>query len=437
MIVKHIYYILYYMALVETLTNTQRYELKKKIAELRSVKGEGTTLVTLAIKAGTTSVQMSSKIKDEIGLASNIKSAQTSKDVCDALESASNVLKKYSGSGSLEKGLIIFAGNGITMDGKPKRFNIGIEPPLPCPNPLYRCENHFKTEILEGMLIDKRAFGIIIIDRGSCFYGIVSGDTKRKLDNFTSDIPKKHDQGGQSQNRIQRLRKEKIHAHLVKAGERARQNFMDSSNVPKIEGLILGGPSDLKNHLGKNHLPTELKNIILQTVDVSYSGEAGFSAAIDLASEAMGSLKYIQEKKILQDFFVMFKSDEDQEKLCYGFNNVEIALNTNAIKTLIIWEDLDILRREIVDPTDTDNKKTKIIYSKEKMNDVTIIKSELFIDWITKYVEENNIDIEYVTDHTEEGAQFKAFGGVGGIMHWALNLDYAMIEDDTELDDFI
>jgi len=181
MIVKHIYYILYYMALVETLTNTQRYELKKKIAELRSVKGEGTTLVTLAIKAGTTSVQMSSKIKDEIGLASNIKSAQTSKDVCDALESASNVLKKYSGSGSLEKGLIIFAGNGITMDGKPKRFNIGIEPPLPCPNPLYRCENHFKTEILEGMLIDKRAFGIIIIDRGSCFYELLVEILKENL----------------------------------------------------------------------------------------------------------------------------------------------------------------------------------------------------------------------------------------------------------------
>jgi len=217
------------MSLVKELTNKEKFQLKRIIETLKSVKGEGTTLVTIAIKANGSVAHASSMVKDEMGTASNIKSAQTSKGVCDALESAYVVLKKYQTS-KIPNGLIVFAGNGITLDGKSKRFNIGIEPPMPIPCPMYRCENHFRVEILDNMLIDNRTYGFIIIDRGSCFFGVVSGDTKKKLDYFESDIPKKHDQGGQSQNRIQRLRTEKIYAHLKKAGERAKKNFM--SGIP-------------------------------------------------------------------------------------------------------------------------------------------------------------------------------------------------------------
>ena len=38
---------------------------------------------------------------------------------------------------------------------------------------------------------------------------------------------------------------------------------------------------------------------VLKIVDVSYGGENGFNQAIELASEALANVKFIQEKKLI------------------------------------------------------------------------------------------------------------------------------------------
>ena len=38
---------------------------------------------------------------------------------------------------------------------------------------------------------------------------------------------------------------------------------------------------------------------VIKIVDVSYGGENGFNQAIELASEALGNVKFIQEKKLI------------------------------------------------------------------------------------------------------------------------------------------
>jgi len=38
---------------------------------------------------------------------------------------------------------------------------------------------------------------------------------------------------------------------------------------------------------------------IIKIVDVSYGGENGFNQAIELAGEALGNVKFIQEKKLI------------------------------------------------------------------------------------------------------------------------------------------
>lgn len=38
-------------------------------------------------------------------------------------------------------------------------------------------------------------------------------------------------------------------------------------------------------------------------MDVSYGGENGFNQAIELAAETLGSVKLIQEKRLLQKYF--------------------------------------------------------------------------------------------------------------------------------------
>ena len=38
-------------------------------------------------------------------------------------------------------------------------------------------------------------------------------------------------------------------------------------------------------------------------MDVSYGGEAGFNQAIELSAETLGSVKLVQEKKLIQKWF--------------------------------------------------------------------------------------------------------------------------------------
>ena len=44
---------------------------------------------------------------------------------------------------------------------------------------------------------------------------------------------------------------------------------------------------------------------IIKIVDVSYGGENGFNQAIELASEALANVKFIQEKKLIGENFSM------------------------------------------------------------------------------------------------------------------------------------
>lgn len=45
---------------------------------------------------------------------------------------------------------------------------------------------------------------------------------------------------------------------------------------------------------------------VIKIVDVSYGGENGFNQAIELASEALGNVKFIQEKKLIGVISLLF-----------------------------------------------------------------------------------------------------------------------------------
>ncbi len=42
---------------------------------------------------------------------------------------------------------------------------------------------------------------------------------------------------------------------------------------------------------------------MLKIVDISYGGESGFNQAIELASDTLAGVMFIQEKKLIQRYF--------------------------------------------------------------------------------------------------------------------------------------
>ena len=60
---------------------------------------------------------------------------------------------------------------------------------------------------------------------------------------------------------------------------------------------------------------TKIRRIVIKMVDVSYGGEIGFNQAIELSAETLGSVKLVQEKRLLQKFFD--EISQDTGKYCF------------------------------------------------------------------------------------------------------------------------
>lgn len=173
-------------------------------------------------------------------------------------------------------------------------------------------------------------------------FGTLAGNTKEMIQKFTVDLPKKHGRGGQSALRFSRLRDEKRHNYVRKVGELAVQHFITNDKV-NVAGLVLAGSADFKTELSQSDLlDPRLQAKIVKIVDVSYGMEVGWQQAIDLSSEALSNVKFVQEKKLIQKYFDEIA--QDTGKYIYGVDDTLKTLELGAVETLIIWENLDLTR---------------------------------------------------------------------------------------------
>merc|ERR1711937_631426 len=280
----------------------------------------------------------------EYGTASNIKSRVNRLSVLSAITSTQQRLKLYNKVPT--NGLVIYCGTIMTDEGKEKKVNIDFEPFKPINTSLYLCDNKFHTEALQELLTDDNKFGFIIMDGNGALFGTLQGNTREVLHKFTVDLPKKHGRGGQSAVRFARLREEKRHNYVRKVAETAVQMFIKDDKV-NVEGLILAGSADFKSNLNTSDMfDNRLKVAVLQEVDISYGGEAGFNQAIELSQDTLKTVKFIQEKKLLLKYFDEINRNDGIEagKYCFGIVDTMNALESGACETLIVWENLDFNR---------------------------------------------------------------------------------------------
>ena len=67
---------------------------------------------------------------------------------------------------------------------------------------------------------------------------------------------------------------------------------------------------------------------------------------------------------------------------------------------------------------------------------MNIKSNELWIEWIAENYKTFGTNLEFVTDKSSIGTQFvTGFGGIGGILRWAVKFDYdEIIEFDEKQD---
>jgi peptide chain release factor subunit 1 len=188
-----------------------------------------------------------------------------------------------------------------------------------------------------------------------------------------------------------------------------------------------------------------LKAVVIKIVDTSYGGENGFNQAIELSKEALADVKFVHEKKILANFLEEIAMDTN--KYAFGVRDTMRALEMSAIKTIVVWDDLDIIRFKLRNPS-TKETSEKYISSKDTENNdflkdnktgviMDILEQQELLEWLAENYKSFGAKMEFVTDRSQEGAQFvKGFGGIGAFLRWQINWaemdDYFTIDEDDD-----
>jgi len=428
--------------------NVQVFKIKRLIRNLEKARGNGTSMISLIIPPKEQIAKQQKMLADEYGTASNIKSRVNRLSVLSAITATQQRLKLYNKVPN--NGLVVYCGTIMTEEGKEKKVTIDFEPFKPINTSLYLCDNKFHTEALSDLLTDDNRFGFIVMDGNGALFATLTGNTRDVINKFDVDLPKKHGRGGQSALRFARLRMEKRHNYVRKVAETAVKCFIRDDKV-NVAGLILAGSADFKTELnGSDMFDNRLAAKVIRTVDVSYGGENGFNQAIELVSEDLSNVKFVQEKKLISSYFD--EISRDTGKYCFAIGDTVNALEQGAVEKLIVWENLDIKRYNFRNPQneseevkylrpDQERDRTFFI-DKASGVELETIDSQVFIDWLVDTDESNQphykqfgTTLEIVTDRSQEGAQFvKGFGGIGGLLRY--QVDFAAQECDFSDDDF-
>lgn len=144
---------------------------------------------------------------------------------------------------------------------------------------------------------------------------------------------------------------------------------------------MLAGSADFKNDLHASDIfDQRLVAKVIKTVDVSYGGENGFNQArddlpdlrllsapataplshhspppssssrpdlarpqaIELSSETLSNVKFVQEKKLISKYFE--EISQDTGKFCFGISDTLKGLEMGAVETLIVYENEPTMR---------------------------------------------------------------------------------------------
>jgi peptide chain release factor subunit 1 len=405
-------------------SSTELYEVKRTLKELSDKKGRGTELVSVYIPPDKQISDVVKHMREELSQSANIKSKQTKKNVQSAIEVIMQRMKLF--PKPPERGLVLFV--GMIPRGGPgteKMETYVFEPPEPVQTYIYHCNSQFFLEPLEEILEDKEIYGLAVIDRKEATIAVMKGKRIDIVKNLTSGVPGKHKAGGQSQRRFDRLIELAAHEFLKRIGEHMNEAFL---NLEGIKGVIIGGPGHTKeDFVNGDYLHHEIKQMIITTVDTSYTGEFGIREVIDKSMDILTEIDIMREKKLVQHFLTELVDENGLAS--YGEAEVRQNLINGAVEVLLLSEDIKA-KRYTYQCTSCGNQEEKTIKNEKDAKDepckncgdtMKPTSSEDVIGDFVKMAEEVGSEVEIISTETEEGMQlFRAFGGIAAILRYRI-----------------
>ena len=399
-----------------------KYDFKKAMQEIMGMRGRGTELISVYVPATRQISDVMAYLRDEYSQSSNIKSKSTMKNVQGAIDSIMSRLKTY--KAAPPNGIVIFCGEIPRAGDQTKMVQYVIDPPEAITTFLYRCDSEFFTEPLEAMLLDKKSYGLITIDRQEATLGLLLGSRIQPLKHFDSLVPSKHHQGGQSSVRFERLIEIAAHEFFKKVADAATDVFL---NRTELVGLLIGGPGATKDFFIKEgYLHHELqKKVVKPFFDTGYTDEYGLKELVEAAKGAIQDIDLMEEKELVQRLFKEIRKT-DGGLSAYGEDIVRDAINMGAVETVLLSEELNKRRITVKCPAghtyqetvaDADDK----VRCRECGALAIVEENKDLIDDFFEIADSFNTSVEIISEESEEGEMLmKAFGGIAAILRYRI-----------------
>jgi len=415
---------------IEKQDSVKLYKIRKTLDELSQKSGHGTELISVYIPKGKQLHEIIGTLQEEQGTASNIKSDLTRNHVVDSLGKVIQRLKLY--KKTPERGLVVFCGALPPEGGGPIGNEVikiyELDPPKDLKQYLYRCDDHFHVDILKDMLKDENLIGFLAIDAKDAGWGLLHGDKIEVLSETGSGVAGKHRQGGQSAKRFQKLREMELTYYFNRVAETTREYFID---IYPIKGLIISGPGPTKeDFINGNYLEYRLQNMIIATIDSSYSGAEGIREAFAKSSDVLSDFRMVEEKKLVEDLFREINSHSGLG--VYGLKDIINYIKNNVAKTVIITDDTDLnrieakckrcqtIQEEIVERAEVIPTKTKFTNNpcpNCKAMEVEA-KEQDIVDYLALIGAKTGTNIEVVSGNAEHGQMLGSIGNVGALLRY-------------------
>ena len=409
------------------------YKIRKTLEELSQKTGRGTELISLYVPQGKQLHEVITTLREEQGTADNIKSDLTRTHVVDSLSKVVQRLKLY--KKTPERGLVIFCGALPPEGGGPLGSEVvkvyEIDPPKDLKTFLYRCDDHFHVDILKDMLKDDNLVGFLAIDAKDAGWGLLHGDKIEVLKETGSGVAGKHRQGGQSAKRFQKLREMELTYFFNRVAATTKEYFID---IYPIKGLIVSGPGPTKEEfINNNYLEYRLQDMVLATIDASYSGAEGIREAFAKSGEILSDYRMVKEKKIIEELFNHINSNTGRG--AYGMKEVINYLKNNVVDKIIITDNTNLYRieckckkcqniqEEIVELPKVIPRKTELLNTSCpncKSTDLEVNQQDI-VDYLALIATKTGTTIEVVSGKAEHGTMLSSIGKIGAILRYNPN----------------
>jgi len=221
-----------------------------------------------------------------------------------------------------------------------------IIPPEKVKKSFYRCDSHFHLDSLVEMYRDEDIFGMVLIDGkdAKIFNVIKRGDyVDFKLKSkYSYDPQKKQKKGGQSAQRIGRIRLEKRDHYIDNVATLVVSSFMSDNNTRiNINGLAICGASLTKKELYDHHLISCYFSPIPIRVKTTQNLNPYLAYDDTLFKKEYDSSKLLELIKLADD------------RLVFGKPNIRYELQNCTLETIYLSCDISQKLRDKIDHENT------------------------------------------------------------------------------------